>query len=266
MEADTLSPDIIAEGLGTCWLARNIVYYETVGSTNDEARRLALAGAPEGTLVIAEEQTAGRGRLQRRWLAPRGQALLFSLIFYPSFDARDAFLLTMLGSLACMRAIEEQTGLRPEIKWPNDLLLNGKKLAGMLSELGHVGDRLYAILGIGVNVNVDPAAWPQLRQQATSLREVLGHPVPRRPLLQAILRHIEAGYDRLRTVVSPFEEWAANLGTLGRSVQVTTTEGTFEGEASGVDPDGALRVTLPDGTTRRVIAGDVESLRTQGSG
>lgn len=264
MEADTLSPDIIAEGLGTCWLARNIVYYTTVGSTNDEARRLALAGVPEGTLVIAEEQTAGRGRLQRRWLAPRGQALLFSLIFYPTFEARDAFRLTMLGSLACVRAIEEQTGLRHEIKWPNDLLLQGKKLAGILSELGQAGDRLFAILGIGLNVNVDFTPWPDLRDRATSLREVLGGPVPRRPLLQAILRHIEAGYDRLRTGVSPFEEWAASLGTLGRSVRVTTSEGTFEGHATGVDADGALRVTLPDGTTRRIVAGDVESLRAEG--
>ncbi|MDI7275788.1 MAG: biotin--[acetyl-CoA-carboxylase] ligase [Anaerolineae bacterium] len=263
MEADRLSPELIAEGLGTCWLARNIAYYESVGSTNDEARRLALAGAPEGTLVLAEEQTAGRGRLQRRWLAPRGQALLFSLVFYPTFEARDAFRLTMLASLACVQAVQEQTGLRPEIKWPNDLLLQGKKLAGILSELGQAGDRLYAVVGIGLNVNVDFSPWPELREQATSLREALGRPVPRLPILQATLRRMEAGYDRLRTGASPFDEWMANLATLGQSVQVTTPEGTFEGKASGVDPDGALQVTLPDGSTRRVLAGDVESLRLE---
>jgi len=258
---DTLSPDVVATGLGTCWLARKIVYYETVGSTNDEARRLALAGTPEGTLVLANEQTAGRGRLDRRWLAPRGQALLFSLIFYPTLTPRHVHQLTMLSSLACMHAVLDQTGLRPAIKWPNDLLLDGKKLAGILSEIGQAGERLYAVVGIGLNVNVDFAPWPELREQATSLREALGRPVPRVPLLQEILRRIETAYDRLRAGHSPHEEWAANLATLGREVRVITSEGVIGGRASAVDPEGALELTLTDGTTRRVLVGDVESLR-----
>ncbi len=258
---DRLAPDAVASGLGTCWLGRHMVYFESVGSTNDEARRLAQAGTPEGTLVLAEQQTAGRGRLQRPWVSPAGQALLFSLVFYPSLAPHQAFQLVMLTSLACMRAVSATTGLEPRIKWPNDLLLQGKKLAGILSELGQAGERLYAVVGVGLNVNVDLAAHPELREQATSLCEVLGHPVPRVPLLQEALRRIEEGYDRLRAGHSPHDEWAANLDTLGREVRVTAAEGTFEGRAVGVDADGALCLALSDGTTRRFLVGDVESLR-----
>ncbi len=258
---DMLSVDSIASGLGTCWLGRKIVYYESIGSTNDEARQLALAGTPEGTLVLAEEQTAGRGRLQRRWMAPKGEALLFSLIFFPTALPHGAQELVMLSSLACMQAIEAQTGVRPAIKWPNDLLLDGKKLAGILTDLGQASERLYAVVGIGLNVNTDLSPWPDISRQATSLRQVLGHPVPRLPLLQEILRQIEARYDRLRTGESPLDEWVANLATLGQQVQVVTPEETLQGQATGVDPDGALRLTLADGTIRRILVGDVTSLR-----
>jgi BirA family biotin operon repressor/biotin-[acetyl-CoA-carboxylase] ligase len=258
---DKLSAEAVASGLGTRWLGRKIAYYESIGSTNEEACRLALAGAPEGTLVLADEQTAGRGRLQRRWVSPRGQALLFSIILDPPLSPRDAYQLTMISSLACMHAVQHQTGLRLAIKWPNDLLLDGKKLAGILGELGQAGEQLCAVVGIGLNANVDLTPWPDLHEQATSLRQALGRPVPRLPLLQEILRHFEARYDRLCAGYSPYEEWAANLATLGRAVRVVTSEETLAGQASGADPDGALRLTLVDGTVRRVLVGDVESLR-----
>ena len=258
---EKLSSSLVARGLGTRWLAHDIVYYERTGSTNDEARRLALAGASEGTLVLAEEQTAGRGRLDRRWLAPAGQALLFSLIFYPQLPARQAFQLTMLSGLACLQAVASQTGLRPALKWPNDLLLAGKKLGGILTELGQRDAQLYAIVGIGLNVNVDFATQGDLGHQATSHRQALGRPVPRLGLLQEVLRRIEAGYERLRGGHSPYAEWAAHLDTVGRQVRVTTAEGVIVGRAAGVDPDGALRLELADGSTRRILAGDVESLR-----
>ena len=258
---DRLEPTLIVAGLGTRWLAHEIVYYESIHSTNDEARRLALEGAPAGTLVLAEEQTAGRGRLGRRWVAPRGQALLFSLIFYPPLAPRFAYQLTMLSSLACRRAVEVQTGVRLEIKWPNDLLLGGKKLAGILSEIGQLGDRFFAVIGIGLNVNVGFGPWPELRERATSLREALGRSVSRLPLLQEILRQIEVGYDRLCAGHSPYNEWAANLGTLGQQVRVTVADGVLEGLAVGVESDGALRLKLPDGTHKLILVGDVEALR-----
>lgn len=258
---DELSPDRIAAGLHTRWLAHRIVYYERTASTNDVARRLALEGTPDGTLVVADEQTAGRGRLGRRWLAPPGQALLFSLVLYPPLPPQEAYQLTMLASLACVEAIVAQTGLQPAIKWPNDLLLGELKLAGILSELCRLDEGLYAIVGVGLNVNVDFSAYPELAAQATSLGEALGRPVPRLPLLQEILRRLEARYERLRAGRSPYPEWVAHLATLGRKVRVRTHQGAFEGLARAAGPDGALVVELAGGETRRVLVGDVEQLR-----
>ena len=260
-DIDRLSPALISSGLGTRWLGREIIYYERVGSTNDEARRLAGEGAEEGTLVIADEQSAGRGRLGRPWLAPARQALLFSLIFRPDRPPRELFPLIMLASVACLHAIEKETGLAVAIKWPNDLLLDGRKVAGILSEIGQPAKRPYVIVGIGLNVNVDFQSWPELGAQATSLREALGRPVPRLPLLQEILRQIELAYDRFRAGYSPYDEWVAHLSTLGREVRVTTAEGTLAGRAVAVDSDGALCLVLPDGTRRRILTGDVERLR-----
>ncbi len=258
---DDLSPPHIAAGLGTRWLAHRIIYHERTASTNDVARRLALAGTPDGTLVIAEEQTAGRGRLGRQWLAPPGQALLFSLVLYPNLAPQEAYQLTMLVSLACVEAIIAQTGLQPAIKWPNDLLLGERKLAGILSELCRLDEGLYAVIGVGLNVNVDFAGYPELEGRATSLADALGRPVERQPLLQEILRRVEARYERLRARISPYREWVAHLATLGRTVRVQTHEGVFEGLARSADCDGALVVELADGGVRRILAGDVEQLR-----
>jgi len=255
---DKLSPDRITAGLHTHWLAQRIFYYERTGSTNDIARRLALQGTPDGTLVVAEEQTAGRGRLGRRWLAPPGETLLFSLVFYPPLPPQQAYQLTMLTSLACVEAIAGETGLQAAIKWPNDLLLNGRKLAGILSELCRLDEGLY----VGLNVNVDFTRWPELQAEATSLAEALGRPVERLPLLQEILRRIEARYDDLRAGHSPYREWVARLATIGRTVRVQTQEGTIEGLARGADPDGALIVQpAGGGSEQRILAGDVQQLR-----
>jgi len=258
---DELSPEHIRAGLGTRWLAHRVVCYERIGSTNDEARRLALEGTPNGTLVIANEQTAGRGRLRRAWVAPPGQALLFSLVFYVPLSPQEAYQLTMLASLACVEAIAAQTRLQPAIKWPNDLLLGRRKLAGILSEICGLDDGVSVVVGVGLNVNVDFAAWPELQQQATSLREALGWPVPRIPLLQEILRRMEDRYERMAAGQSPYSDWLEHLATLGQQVRVITHEETLEGLAKGADPDGALVLQLPDGALRRIRVGDVESLR-----
>ncbi len=256
-----LAPDHIAAGLGTRWLAHRIVHYARIGSTNDEARRLALEGTPDGTLVVADEQTAGRGRLGRAWVAAPGEALLFSLVFYPPLQPHEAYQLIMLSAVACVEGIAAETRLQPTIKWPNDLLLGRRKLAGILSEACALDQGLYVVVGIGLNVNVDFSAWPELAGQATSLAETFGRPLPRLPLLQEILRRIEARYDQLRAGQSPYADWAANLATLGQEVRVTTHEGTFEGLARRVDPDGALIIVQADGAERRILVGDVERLR-----
>jgi len=234
-------------------------------------------------LVIAEEQTSGRGRLGRRWWAPPASCLLLSLIFRPPLIPPQAQRLTMIAGLACAEAVEAQTGLHPGLKWPNDLVLEGRKLAGILTELEIAGERLaFVVVGIGLNVNVDfrrQAADAELQRSAIGLSQALGRPVDRLALLNELLVRLERRYELLRAGKSPHAEWAARLVTLGRVVRVVTPSPTLplrgggsipspalplagggrvlEGQAIGVDADGALLVRLPDGRLERVLAGDV---------
>lgn len=256
---NSLSAEGIAAGLPSgVLLGRQIHYYASIGSTNDEARRLASAGAPEGTLIIADEQTAGRGRLHRRWWAPPATSLLFSLIFRPPLAPVQAQQLTMCAGLAAAEAIQAQTGLDVGLKWPNDVVWKGRKLGGILTELETDGERLaYAVVGMGLNVNLDVAALPPLSAPATSLLAALGHPVDRLSLLLAILGHWEARYRCLRQGVSPYEDWAARLVTVGQQVQVIQGDRLLEGYATGVDATGALLLRRADGQVERIWGGDV---------
>ncbi len=258
-----LSPENIAGGLSTAFIGRQVVYYPSTGSTNDEAKRLAGEGAAEGTLVIADRQTAGKGRLGRQWLAPPGTSLLLSLVFRPALSPAQAQRLTMICSLAAVEAIAGVTGLPAAVKWPNDVVLGNRKAGGILTELGISGQRLeYAVVGMGLNVNVDFAAASEpalaaLSATATSLRQELGREVSRLELLWALLEGIEARYLRLRAGWLPHEEWAAHLATIGREVRVSTPQEQVDGRAEGVDADGALLLRTPDGSLRRILAGDV---------
>jgi len=262
-----LSAQTIRAGLPTRFVGQTVYYWPTVGSTNDELKRLAEAGAPEGTLAITEEQTAGRGRRGRRWIAPVGSSLLCSLLFRPAFLApTQVQQLTMLCSLAAADAVTEVTGLQPGLKWPNDLVLNGKKLAGVLTELGFEGEKLaWVIVGLGLNVNVDFSRhrnrWGELSDTAISLMMALGHSLPRLPLLQSYLTKVETRYQALRSGHSPHREWTARLTTLGQSVTVTAPDGTHRGVAEGVDETGALLLRRSDGQVMRILTGDVTRLR-----
>jgi BirA family biotin operon repressor/biotin-[acetyl-CoA-carboxylase] ligase len=282
---DSLSAGAILEGLDTQFVGRHPVYLAHVGSTNDEARRLARAGAPEGTLVVADHQTAGRGRLDRRWEAPPGTSLLLSLLFRPPLAPQQVQQLTMVCGLAAVDAIEAQTGLQAGLKWPNDVLVGESKVGGILTEVILAGQQVdYAVVGIGLNVNLDPGRLPDdLLAAATSLARQLGRPVPRLPLLWALLRAVESRYLALKGGRSPQAEWAARLVTLGRPVTVTAAARpaplaaglapaplatgphdrppVVEGVAEGVDANGALLVRLADGRLETVMAGDV-TLRT----
>lgn len=259
---ERLTAEAITRGLPTKLIGRRVLVYPRLGSTNDEAKRLAEAGEPEGTLVIADEQTAGRGRLQRTWWAPPGTALLMSLIFRPNLAPYQAQRLTMFCSLAICDAITRTTGLEPAVKWPNDVLLCGRKVCGILTELGIEGPRLaYAVVGMGINVNVDFGEAGDLAHTATSLAQELGHEVSRLELLRAILVGIDERYARLRAGENPHAEWAARLATLGQRVVVTTPTEQWRGVAVGVDDDGALFLRDENGLLRRILAGDV-TLRT----
>jgi len=189
MALDALTAETILDGLRTEFLGREIVYYETIASTNSVAKALAQQGAVEGTLVVANEQTAGRGRLGRPWLAPRGTCLLFSLILRPDLEARRVQGLTMICGLGVREAIREATGLQAQLKWPNDIMLRGRKAAGILTEASTTGGRLsYVVAGIGLNVNLHVTALPA-DLNATSIGHELGRAVPRVNLLQQILAH-----------------------------------------------------------------------------
>jgi BirA family transcriptional regulator, biotin operon repressor / biotin---[acetyl-CoA-carboxylase] ligase len=262
---DLLSADGIRDGLATEYVGRNVVYLPETGSTNVEARRLAERGVPEGTLVIADHQTAGRGRLQRRWEAPPGSSLLMSLIFRPPLAPFQVQRLTMICGLAVVDAVESETGLRVDLKWPNDLVLCGAKVGGILTEVAMAGDRVdWAIVGIGLNVNVNFAQQPgDFLMAPTSLSQALERPVARLPLLKVLLCILERRYEALKAGHSFHNEWAERLVTLGKPVTVSTSDTVWEGTAEGVDADGALLVRLADGRLQVVVAGDV-TLRPAG--
>jgi BirA family biotin operon repressor/biotin-[acetyl-CoA-carboxylase] ligase len=253
-----LSAESIRSGLRTDFIGQRVVYSPSLSSTNDALKALAVQGTPEGTLVIAEEQTAGKGRLGREWLAPPGTSLLMSLLFRPDLAPNQVPRLTMICSLATAEAIEGLTDLSVGLKWPNDIFIGGKKAGGILTESATTGGGLdYVVVGMGLNVNLALSTLPELKATATSLSQELGHEVSRLALLWEILERIELRYKSLRRGESPHEEWAARLITLGREVQVTTPREVLVGWAEGVDADGALILRTSDGQRRKVLAGDV---------
>jgi len=255
---DELTRAAIEARLRTRTIGRNLELYDRITSTNTRAIALARQGAPQGTLVLAEAQTAGRGRLGRRWYAPPGSSLLMSLILRPLLAPRQAQCTTMICSLGIVEAVARECGLAAQVKWPNDIVLDGKKLGGLLTELGLHGDQLdYVVVGMGLNVNLDVAALPDLMTPATSLSAEAGRCISRLELLSAILEGIEARSDRLVRGWSPHEEWRQHLATLGEWVRVSSLEEVIEGTAEDVDEDGALLVRTDDGELRRVLVGDV---------
>ena len=226
----------------------------------DDARRLAQAGARAGSVVIAEEQTAGRGTHGRSWVSPAGGNLYFTIVVRPSVEQLQR--LSMVTPVAVANAVEQVLGLYPRIKWPNDLHLGGKKCAGILIEAEWDGPRpAFALVGIGLNVNFDPAAHATaLDTPATSLALERGRLVPREPLLAAILASFEGAFDG---AASPalFKGWRARQAVLGRPITLSGgPDGVLEGVAKDVAEDGALIVRLADGSERRFHAGEV-SLR-----
>jgi len=260
MADSDLSAATITDGLGTRFVGQRVLYFPSLGTTMDEAKREAGNGAPEGTVVIAEEQTAARGRLKRTWLTPKGN-LALSVVLYP--DREHLHSLVMVASVAVARSIETITGLRPRIKWPNDVLLGGKKVCGVLIESSvRPGKVEYAVVGIGLNVNLRPANFPDILSVATSLSRELGGEVSRLALVRDLLGEMERLYLAASTGDSVYREWRDRLVTLGKAVRVTSGETMVEGIAESVEPDGTLLLRLPGSTLLRVVSGDV-SLREQ---
>jgi BirA family biotin operon repressor/biotin-[acetyl-CoA-carboxylase] ligase len=230
------------------------------GSTNDVARAQAARGGGAGFVVAAERQTRGRGRLGRRWESEQGKGLYTSILLRPEWAARDAGRLTVLGSVAMADAVEAAAGFRPQIKWPNDLMWQGRKLGGLLIEIERAGARLaWAVLGIGLNVNHLAEDFPaEFRDGATSLRLATGRGCRRADLLVALLNALTA---RLAQPFEPVREaWAASSLTLGQQVTLTTLRGALRGQALGLDPSGALLLRLESGEVEIVTAGDMQAV------
>lgn len=256
MMENSLSPAAITDKLETRLIGRKVIYYPRLPSTMDVAKRAALQGAAEGTVVVADEQTAGKGRIKRVWFSPSGSISL-SVILNPAVSYLPY--LTMLASLAVVHSIEAVTGLKPQIKWPNDILIGGKKVCGILAESDLRDNTVaYAILGIGINVNLGISDFPEIPATATSLADALGKPVSRLDVIRCLLVEIDKLYLALPASIGTlYEEWRDRLMTLGRRVQVQSGENRLEGIAESAYRDGSLLLRHPDGSSTRIVAGDI---------
>ncbi len=250
-----LGSSLIAAALKTRWLGRTVYFYEEIDSTNRAAKDLAGRGARSGTLVAADYQTQGRGRLNRVWRSPPGANLLFSLILRPELELRSFFRMTMAAAVSLAKAVFDLTGLEPRVKWPNDLILKGLKLAGVLTEISGQAQVLdWAVVGVGLNVNASP---PQ--EKAVCLAQVLGRPVDRLELLSAFLIHLEEWLDAGLPVEKIRGQWRRLCLTLGQSVSVDDGSERIKGLAVDIDPEGALLIETEAGL-RRVVCGDLSLL------
>lgn len=253
--------DLIARLKETRIIGRDIQVFQSTASTNDIADRLARDGVPEGIVVFAESQSQGRGRLGRRWESPPGQGLWMSVLLRPRLAPPAATQLTVLAAVACARAVERQTGLHPEIKWPNDLLFGGRKCGGILLEMSAELDHIrHVILGIGLDVNVAPTDFPaSLRGIATSLRAELGSPVDRPALAAVLIEELDLAYHQLDSggFTALADEWEARCTTIGQRVVIRMGPRELAGTAESLDDDGALLIRTEHGRLERVMGGDV---------
>ncbi|MCS7173302.1 MAG: biotin--[acetyl-CoA-carboxylase] ligase [Armatimonadetes bacterium] len=245
-------PAELRDRLRTRYIGRFLHTFERVSSTQDVARHLAIKGAPEGTVVVAEAQTAGRGRLGRTWISPPG-GLYLSVVLRPLVSPPEVPKLSLVGGLSAARAIERVCRVAVGLRWPNDLVVNGRKVGGVLAEAGP--DAWWVILGIGLNVH----AVPGLPEGATSLAAELGTPVDLGDLFCAVCAELEIVYEAFRgdDFATVLRWWRERSTTLGRWVRVYLPSGTYEGIAETVDEDGTLILRLPDGSAKRIVAGEL---------
>ena len=257
---DVLSEAELLSCLETEWAGGRIVYFDATDSTNVQAKRLAEAHAPHGTLVVSDRQDGGKGRRGRSWASPSGVGIWMSLILRPEIAPSSASMLTLAAALAVREGIREETGLSPLIKWPNDLVLNGKKICGILTEMStELMEIQYVITGIGINVNQREFP-PEIRDTATSLSLEAGRSFRRSSLIAAILKAFEKDYTAfLKTgdLSLLLEEYNACLVNRGKEVCILDPSGEYRAVAEGIDESGSLLVTLPDGTRREIISGEV---------
>ncbi len=254
---------LINKHLRTKTFGRVIRFYREVESTNDVAFDLAKEGATEGTVIIADTQTKGRGRLQRKWISPPGFNLYMSIIFRPSISSKDASILTLVSSVALFEAVNSY-GIKCQIKWPNDLLINRRKVAGVLTEMELDGERVeFVLVGLGINLNMTRVVMNNLMGEvseiATSVREELGHEVDRSEFAANLINLLEKWYEELNSKgkATIIDEWKKRWGDLNKRVRVRIDRNLIEGIACDLDQNGFLLIRRDNGKVERIIAGDV---------
>jgi biotin-[acetyl-CoA-carboxylase] ligase BirA-like protein len=264
-----MSPEIVIdrlqERLQTKRFGRRTFFSREATSTNDWGKELARLGVEEGTVVVAETQTSGHGRLGRQWVSPKG-GLWFSVVLRPELSPSEAVGLVFMAGLSVAEVLHRKYGLKVETKWPNDVLVNGKKICGVLVEMSTIGTKVsFVIVGVGINANfnVEESFSEPLLAGATSLKEELGRKVRLERLLGDLLEELENVYDQSVNGISSaaMEKWKSYAGFIGRKVEVTTEDGKVSGLALDVNREGALILKLTNGRTRHFFVGDI-SMKT----
>jgi BirA family biotin operon repressor/biotin-[acetyl-CoA-carboxylase] ligase len=259
-DTDSLDPKTIINKLGSCLFAQNLVFHRSLDSTNTLAKELAAQGAPEGTLVLAEEQSEGRGRMGRRWVSPGCVNLLFSLLLRPRIHKDQVFVTTMILALATIEAVKSRTGLTSTIKWPNDIFVRGKKLGGILTEFSlHQEEIDYVVVGLGLNVNWSPHQTEDASRLATSILAETGARISRNDLLVTLLRIFEPYYGEVLSgqIEDFYRTWNEASMIIGRNVEIVTPVEKTQGRALRIDRSGALIIEDEAGTEQRIISGEV---------
>ncbi|MDD4923320.1 MAG: biotin--[acetyl-CoA-carboxylase] ligase [Dehalococcoidales bacterium] len=258
-EKDILSVNNISNKLGTRFIGKRVVVYPQLASTMEIAKIAASNGVPEGTVIVAEEQMSGKGRLDRIWISPKGCVTL-SIILYP--DIKHLPSLIMVASVAIMHAIKKITGLKAVIKWPNDILINGKKVAGILIEgtIQHINVG-YAVIGIGLNVDFNVKDYPEIAEIATTLSDEKGKYVSRLDIIRTLLVEFEKLYLSARDKDIVYREWRDNMDTIGKKVSAKSGSIVYEGIVDTVAEDGSLILKTSNGEIINFTAGDVTLLK-----
>ena len=258
---DTPFPDEIRHGLKTKFVGHEVHFFETTASTMDEAFQLGLKGCAEGTVVCAEHQTKGRGRLARSWVSPKAKGIYLSVVLRPKLPPTEVAKLTLLSAVAVAEAIRVHSGLDVFIKWPNDLLIKNRKVVGILTELNAETDRVkFIVIGIGVNVN---AALSQLPEGATSLKAEADKDFSRVELIREILRQTEMWYLKFQKegFGAIAQRWRQSNATLNKRIRITEPKGFSEGQALDIENDGGLLIRMDSGVVVKKLVGDVTIIR-----
>jgi BirA family biotin operon repressor/biotin-[acetyl-CoA-carboxylase] ligase len=262
---DFIKPDMLSSGLKTKLIGTKIIHFFETDSTNTQAQQYALDGCQEGTVITAESQTKGRGRRSRDWYSPHGKGIYMSVILYPRISLKGLPRITLVAAVAAAEALQASAGIRVEIKWPNDLLMNNKKICGILTELNSLGnEKNVVIVGIGINVNTPLEMFPaDIADIATSILIETKQPPPRPVIIKSLIEHFDHYYEIFLHggFNSILEKWKDYSNIIGRKINVNQTGGVHvTGTVIDVDADGALLVRDTDGVIQTIYSGEISYL------